>query len=252
MAQVKGHTDDCGENDAALESATSDETLDPTLFSVVALAQVPSFDVAVIRPHEGQLRATGVRISGTQVEFMALTLHGMVTYAYSLEDYQVDGGDGWTRDVRFNITAKAPGDVAPTRPQVRQMLQSLLADRFGVKLRRETRDLPAYALTVAKGGHKLKENPSGPDQLRLEARGNVYTLTLLGTTPEGLARQLTPGEFVDLPVIDKTGLTGKYDGELKATIGPSATGPDGESIFTAFEEQLGLKLEKTKAPKRSS
>jgi uncharacterized protein (TIGR03435 family) len=220
----------------------------PALFSMVALAQVPSFEVAAIRPHEGAVTQTGVRISGTQVELMALTLRGMLTYAYLLEPYQVEGGEGWTRDMRFDVTAKAPGDVEVTHPQVRQMVQKLLADRFGLKLQRVTRELPVYALVVAKGGHKLKENPDGPGGMRMRSRGNEYALTLLGATVDSLAKQLTPGEIVDLPVIDKTGLTGKYDGELKAMIGPSATGPDGESIFTAFEEQLGLKLEKTKAP----
>jgi uncharacterized protein (TIGR03435 family) len=169
--------------------------------------------------------------------------------------------------------------------QIRLMVQALLADRFKLKATRQTKELPVYALVVAKGGVKMKEapapppNPSGappplptpgsaprPGMIMMTGRGEVTgTAVPVASIANILSRQPETGGRV---VIDKTGLTGNYDWSLKWTPesggpmgggpggpggpggGDSAPPPDasGPSFFTAIQEQLGLKLESQKAP----
>ncbi len=148
----------------------------------------------------------------------------------------------------YQVTAKAEGDAVPTKEQFQQMLQALLADRFQLKLHRETKELPAYELVVSKNGHKLKDATEDPSLHTVWNSGRVvekYSGKKVPMTELAFVLKTQAGR----PVIDKTGLTGKYDFELQWAPGdaPAADG-SAPSIFTAVQEQLGLKLESTKAP----
>jgi uncharacterized protein (TIGR03435 family) len=212
----------------------------------IALARQPEFEVASIKPHQGSVTVYGLGISGQTVVETAATLTYLVKDAYYLRDEQVSGGPDWGRNQRYDIVAKAPGEREPTVEEARQMLQSLLADRFKLTVRREMPETSVYALVPAKGGLKLKpsDKKTGvlgqPSAVGRRMKGSV--------TMDFLARLLTDraGRYV----VDRTGLAGNYEIALEWTP-DNFTPPDDTpplSIFTAVQEQLGLKLEPTKAP----
>lgn len=215
----------------------------------------PSFEVASIKPdpYKGQQGRIGIGTSGNRLTVEHQGLAALITFAYDIQDFQLSGGPSWVYagpmdPDAYQFTAKAEGDAIPTKDQFQRMLQALLADRFQLKVHRETKDLPAYALVIAKNGHKLKVATADPD---------VHTLWNSGRVVEhysGKKVPMTELTFVlrtqtGRPVVDKTGLTGSYDFDLQwahedAPAGDAAA----PSIFTAVQEQLGLKLESTKAP----
>jgi len=175
--------------------------------------------------------------------------------AYNLRDVQLSGGPSWVKtgvladSELFQVTAKAPEGPTPTTDVMRQMLQTLLADRFKLQLRHVEKELPVYNL-VKKGGPKLKESPA-------DAKFNFVT-TGIGkfgiriaathmTMQQLIDHQL--GGYADQPIFDKTGLTAPYDFTLEFTVqdlsGDNSAGLP--SLVTAVQEQLGLKLEPGRA-----
>jgi uncharacterized protein (TIGR03435 family) len=200
-----------------------------------------------------------------RITFTTISLKNLIVAAYGIRPYQIDA-PAWLDSSLFDVVATIPAGA--TRDDVNLMLQNLLAERFGLKVHRSTKELPVYALTVAKGGPLLKEtvsNPAAPAGAK--GRGTIFT-----TTPDGPRKQfefdgMTLAAFadvlapeVDRPVIDKTGLTAKYDLRLEFApernipFGPSASSasaPAGGStpaLFTALTEQLGLRLESGRGP----
>lgn len=217
-----------------------------TVAWIPCFAQV--FEVASIRPHEGQTNFMGRTIQGTQVNFTAVTARGLISDAYELRDVQLEGGPGWIRDTTYDIRARVAGDAAPPLGDVRKMMQALLTDRFQLKFHRVQREVPVYALVQAKGGSKLKENPEGNGGYRMRSAGGDAPAELIasGAPMTLVVPALAANLRFDRPVIDRTGLSGKYDFTLLLKIDratQATVGPDGESAFTLLEEQLGLKLE---------
>ena len=139
----------------------------------------------------GVIRQVGRSLSGLNVTVDAYTVFNLITDAYDLKDYQVSGAAEWVKTDRCDIAARAEGDAAPPIDQIRGMLQSLLAERFGFKLHRETREMSDYAAEIAKGGSKLEETSSAVQMMVLGNQGP------------------TPG--VERPVLDKTRLAGRFD-----------------------------------------
>ena len=215
-----------------------------------------TFEAASIRVRQGAPQWK-FATSGSRLTIESYTLFGLVQEAYDLQNYQVQSAGMpalmLSNDTLYDITAKAEGDGTPTRAQFRQMLQALLADRFKLKVRWEPVEMPVYALVVGKGGPKFK--PSSPDSdptVRVTCSPNCtsnYVVTMPKGTMEDLARQLG-GPGMERPVVDKTGVAGTFD--IKLTYKPERSGnpePDLNdiSIFTAVQDQLGLKLEPRQA-----
>jgi len=237
----------------------------------------PQFDVASIKPDDGSSprQGVGINASGT---FTAqnVTVRKLITDAYDLRDIQVAGGPGWIESDRFDIVAKPPvrAGTEANSPEKKWaeaalMLQSLLEDRFQLKIHRETRDLPVYVLTVAKNGFRPQkqdcvtldpDNPPTrpePGQPLAKYCGNIlYGRNGENRTLDGAEITMTQfvqyglGNNADRMILDKTGLAGKYTFHLEWLPGDIAGSAQssGPSLFTALEEQLGLKLESTKAP----
>jgi bla regulator protein blaR1 len=248
----------------------------------------PQFEVASIKRNTSgsNNQLLGSRSPGT---FNAdnYPLRGLIAGAYHVKVFQIAGAPGWIDSVRYDITAKPAVDTATFRRQPWQaqeqemglMLQSLLEDRFHLKFHRETKEIPIYALTVAKGGPKLQPqacvvyDPGNPPprpaqgQKQPDFCGNIgvrgggqMTLDAFGINMTQFAQSLP--EFTERVVIDKTGLADKFNIHLQFTTNDvaGARGPadperpvavgdsSAPSLFTALEEQLGLKLESTKAP----
>jgi uncharacterized protein (TIGR03435 family) len=172
-----------------------------------------------------------------------------VYLAYQVMPVQVSGGPDWVGSAGFDIEAK-PAGSSPDRKQFRQMIQTLLADRFQLKFHMETKQLPIYELVVVKRGAKLTEDKSeslevGMRNLRGELQGDKATMPMLaGSLTRVLQRQ----------VVDQTGLKGAYSFRLRFLPDQvrrddrEAPDSDGASIFTALQEQLGLSLKASRGP----
>jgi len=266
------------------------------LAALPLLAQAPAhleFEVASIKPAEAlgprNIRA-GVHVDGSQVTCAQLSLDNLVEIAYRVKSYQVSGPDFMASE-RFDINAKLPEGAA--EKDVPEMLQSLLADRFGMKLHHENKDLPVYALVLGKGELKMRESPpdspadaqpAGQRAVNVAASGHPGGVSInygngsyfsfgddkleghkltAARTAEVLSR------FSERPVVDMTGLKGKYDFVLelspedframmiRSAIAAGVSLPpralqfaesaSGDSLFAAVEK-LGLKLDSRKAP----
>ena len=212
----------------------------------------PAFEVASVKPNKSGDRGTTMGPSPGGLTATNATLKFLITFAYDVRDHQISGGPSWLNSERYDIVAKGPIDH-PTVAQNRQMLQTLLADRFQLRLLRETKELPGYALVIGKNGPKLQE-PEGAGNGMRTGRGRITTQ---GISMEHFAENL--GKLLGRTVVDKTGLQGNFAFTLEWTPDPSqsmgALGPapvpaddSGPSIFTAVQEQLGLKLEQQKGP----
>jgi uncharacterized protein (TIGR03435 family) len=217
------------------------------------------FEVASIRLHTGLLTVSGgIHISGARVSIPASSLSALIASAYGLKDYQLEGLAEWMQSDLFDVSAEAPAGTAPTADQAKWMLQALLAERFQLKMHPETKEKPVYALTVVKSGPKLKENPSGPGITKFNRKGLDVEMVFVGTPISSLIRQLPRIPGIDRPVLDETDLRGKYDltfsladvqlGMKVEQNGIPAADSESASVFTALQDQLGLKLEPRQAP----
>ena len=229
------------------------------------LAQAPvarpafdAFEVATVKPVEADAKAGRIfKMDGTH-RWVATnyTLKNLIALAYDLNPRTISGGPGWIDTQQFNIEAVTPGDVRPLRLEQMQMLRVLLVERFGLKFHRQEKEFAIYALTVAKGGPKLKAaaKPDDPPQLV----GVVYPGKI-----EVPAKSVPMDDFVamlqratlDRPTVNRTGLEGKYDFDVYwapdetqygGAIAPAPDDAPSPPLFTAVQEQLGLKLEATR------
>jgi uncharacterized protein (TIGR03435 family) len=215
---------------------------------IQAQTPAPAFEAASIR-------AGDPRIGGepnVQVTPGALTIRNqpfflLVQWAYDVPPAQIDG-PAWFRDTPFDVVAKAAGPADET--QLRLMLQTLLAQRFGLKLHKEARVMQVYAMTLAKGGPKFQESPT-EGTFELE-RTNRAVLNAHHARMSDLAQGIS-GE-IGRPVVDETGLKGRY--EIHMDISPYLTQPSAGNngvqvdmlgiLFTGLQDILGLKLESRK------
>ena len=231
----------------------------------------PAFAVASIKPVDrdsGETLSVNVEPNGT-LTASDVWLKLLIRIAYNVEDVQISGGPGWITTEKFDIRAK-PEEGA--KVELRAMLQSLLEDRFRLAVRRQTRVVPVYEMRIAKAGRGLGPSlrasetgdcPPGPppplDRTKPAAGCGAFLLLpgrLFGNRVP-LSNLVSPlSQIVGQPVIDKTGIGGKYDVTLEWSADRNPGGPgeqipagaDGPSIFTAVQEQLGLKLEPAKGP----
>ena len=221
-------------------------------------AELPTFEVASVRVNHSDVRRFSFNPRKDGFSAANVSLRMLVEYAYRVQDFQILGGPSWLSSTRFDVEARAQG--TPTRDQTRLMLQHLLSDRFHLIVRKDTRELSVYDLVVAKGGLKVKEakcvgtpSPTNPcGGFSGSTRGQLYGRS---ASMSEFAKTLT--SILARTVRDKTGVTGSYDFDLTWTPDPSAEqGPgdpdappvdvNGPSIFTALQEQLGVRLESTK------
>jgi uncharacterized protein (TIGR03435 family) len=237
--------------------------------AIDAKVKLPEYDVASIK--ENKSGTNRMEWRSTDDGFSATNLHmkSLIASAYGVNEELVSGGPGWLNSSGFDINAKVAGeDMAALKnlsgKQRAAMLQPLLQDRCKLKAHVATRMLPIFNLEVSRAGTKLKQS-NAPKFDKAEARDHP-DIKYSGTTMSGpgyftaygismsqLADNLT--YVVDHTVVDKTGLSGTYDIQLKFARGEdtASSKPDNgadpaPSIFTALEEQLGLKLQSTKGP----
>lgn len=243
-------------------------------------ANTPRFEVASVKPApqpEGLNQSWTAQMHGgpgsadpTRIDYLNVTLASLIARACGVVDYQISGPD-WIRSEHYDVAAKVPPGA--TREEFKLMLATLLAERFKFQFHRETKEMPLYSLTVAKGGSKLKPHvetahpaeehqPSGPGPLKKDANGfPILTGKSGSASAAGKNAWRTEDASLDIlvgiiaaelktPVNDDTGLSGRYDMELRWV--PQRyllyDVKDGPDIFTAVRTQLGLSLEKKKGP----
>jgi uncharacterized protein (TIGR03435 family) len=221
----------------------------------------PTFEAASVKPNRSGSPASLVRPSPGRFEAENQTLEHLVMLAYDVKDFQVSGGPGWIRSERYDIDARAKGN--PSREEMLPMLQALLADRFHLMLRREMKQLPVYELAVAKTGFKAQpvdcftldpNSRTAPPQGQAVCGGMGWgkgSIDSAATNSAFLTAALAT--ILGRTVIDKTGVTGWFAVHLKFV--PPNLGSDDASadtglpsVFTALQEQVGLKLDSARGP----
>jgi uncharacterized protein (TIGR03435 family) len=216
--------------------------------AAIACAQA-SFEVASIKPHPGVITMSADPwVKGDRVESTASTLRDLITSAYRVRYDQLEGGPAWIATEHYDLQAKVPGNREATMDEVRPMLQTLLAERFHLRIRHETREVAMFALVVAKGGPKFKESADAEQRMgRITGTNTGMQMTIAKGTMAELATRLS-GNGAGRPVTDRTGLKGRYTFELRWTNRDPEPDSDIRTLFTALQEQLGLKLEPIKGP----
>lgn len=222
----------------------------------------PSFEVATIKPNDsGATRMQGLNIRGRNFTTRASSVQDLISFAYNVQSKQVIDGPNWINSDRYDINALPDAEGVPNSQQIQIMIRKLLADRFQLKFHHEQREMSAYVLTVGKEGEKLKPTQAKGNLPGLGFRPGDGGLTLMAmnaTTSDltGFLQILV----LDRPVVDSTGLKGRYD--LQCTFTPDDSQFGGHppmppksdtaqtndavtsapSLFDAFQQQLGLKL----------
>jgi uncharacterized protein (TIGR03435 family) len=211
--------------------------------------QAPAFDVASVRPNRSEVNDGSLNRSGGRFTANNYSLRDLIAFAFGIptgRDYELSG-PSWLDTEKFDIAGTFPPETS--RDRVREMLRTLLSERFHLKTHAETRKLASYALVAAERGPKLLVKSTSSDGAFIFGDDHV---TFRGFSVAGLADRLSGPVFkLDRPVVDMTGIKGVYDFTLNWAPGDAASdGRSGPSIFTALQEQLGLKLEPRKIPFR--
>jgi uncharacterized protein (TIGR03435 family) len=212
----------------------------------------PDWEVATVRPSDpNDTRGQHFRPAGRHELMLDTTVEEFLLLGYSVQKSQVAGLPEWAKTQKWDVDGVATLEGQPNWPQLQVLVRKILAERFGLKFHHEQHKLAVYALTVAKGGPKMTLNTSDPSGLlnqQNDGSNGRDVEKLKNTSMQELAEILQ--WRVGRPVIDRTGLNGRYDFNLQWTTDEAQlTAPNAPpGIFTAIQEQIGLKLQPVKAP----
>ena len=220
-----------------------------------------AFEVATIKPANPETRGQSILVGRGGSNLFTTTnttLNDLITFAYGIHVRQIVGGPAWLESDKFDISAKPEQPGIPNVTQLGTMVKKLLAERFGLAFHSEKRELSAYVITVGKNGPKLAKDETGGILPGFGGRG-PGSVGVRNSTMAEFAGFLQ-GRILDRPVVDQTGLSGKFDftldwrpdlTQLPPGANPPQLPPEVEArpdLFTAIQEQLGLKLEPAKTP----
>jgi uncharacterized protein (TIGR03435 family) len=222
----------------------------------------PGVEVATIKPSKPDEQGRLITFRGRELAIVGFTLNDIIKFAYGVQEKQIVNGPAWLGADRFDINAQPDQPGIPNSDQIKSMLQKLLADRFQFKFHRDKKEMSAYVLTVSKEGTKMTKSSADPKGLPGLFFGPIGTLHVRNATMADFT-ELMQSAVLDRPVVDQAGLDGKWDFILKWTpdesqfaglgvkVPPPSDAADAPPpLFTAIQEQLGLKLEaqKTQVP----
>jgi uncharacterized protein (TIGR03435 family) len=219
----------------------------------------PKYDVVTVKPSDPNRPGKLFTIRGRQVLTINTTVNDLITFAYSLQTKEVLNAPAWM-DEKYDVNGVPDVEGQPNIQQMRMLMQDALVQRFGLKFHTEQREMPAYALTVSKGGPKLTvtaDKPSSPGNFMFRGLGK---LMVTNSTMKDFCHGMQEA-VMDKPVVDQTGLTDRYDFNLEwapdqsqfASFGVHIPAPNADdpnplpSLYSALQEQVGLKMETTKA-----
>jgi uncharacterized protein (TIGR03435 family) len=219
----------------------------------------PSFEVATIKPTKPDEQRKLLVVRGNRFETVNTSMNNLISFAYGLHPKQIVGAPAWFDSDKFDIDGKPDIEGRPNDKQLKGMIQKLLADRFSLKFHRDKRELPVYVLSAAKSGPKLTKSEGDPNGLPGLFFRQLGALNVRNATM-GDFTNLMQEAVLDRPVVNQTGLEGRYDftlnwtpddsqfGGLGAKIPPSTDNANAPpNLYTAVQEQMGLKLDATKA-----
>jgi uncharacterized protein (TIGR03435 family) len=220
----------------------------------------PVFEVTVVKPTKPDVQGKGFRVAGREFSTINTSVNDMITFAYGLHARQITGGPSWMDTEKYDVTGKPEGEGQPNGNQWKIMVQKMLADRFQLTFHHDKKELSVYAIVVGKNGPKLTKSAGDPNGLPRLMFGRLGYLPALNASMSEFAGVMQAA-VLDRPVVDQTGLTGKFDFELKWTpdetqfgamgvkVPPAPDDPNAPpDLFTAMQDQLGLKLQATKTP----
>jgi len=230
---------------AAQDAAASQQTVLP-----MPKDADPGWEAVTIKPTDPDDTVSHINIQGRHVMVEGEPLESMLRFAYSAQRGQIVGAPEWMKTERWDVSGVPDLPGKPNLPQFQSMMRKLLAERFGLARHQEQRAMPVFALMVTKGGPKLEKSMGDPNAgpgSGGSALNGIESHHYTNTSMSALALMLMI--YVDRPIVDQTGLQGRYDFQLRWArdeISPtSADAPPG--LFTAIQEQLGLKLEPTRS-----
>ena len=205
----------------------------------------PSFDVASVKPSDPNDGSQGFHTEGASLFYENETLKDLVTFAYGVHPKQIVNAPAWFEKDRFDVHGHADAPGEPNGPQQSEMTQKLLAERFGLKVHHDKREMPALSLTVV-DAKKLTPNTSGnglPDQTGYGS-GGAEAWQMTNNSMDEFAQFL--GGMQERPVVNETGLKGRYDFKLNwlRDAGVSPNHSDLPSLPTALQEQAGLSVKR--------
>jgi len=235
----------------AVAARAQDAASGSTKPAAMAADADPDWDVVTVKPSDPNTVGDHIEQHGRHLTISNDTLEMLFVIGYNVQKNQIVDAPEWVKTARWEIDGLCNTDGEVNLPQLQKMIQKVLAERFGLRLHRAQREMSVYAIVLAKGGPKMTVHATAqsalPEQHPREDRGQ-HTEMMKNFSMGDLALIL---EFrVDRPVIDRTGLNDRYDMTLKWTYDEDRAPTDGTaapSLFTAMQEQLGLKLEPMKA-----
>jgi len=211
----------------------------------------PSFEVAVIKVSAPNDQSDGFHINGRHISIENQTVVSMICFAYAINDSQIVSAPKWFAEQHWDIDGVPDVEGEPNVNQYQRMVEKLLATRFGVKMHHDKRELSGYTLMIAKAGPKLAKSKSDPDAGMDEngwGQGSQRYMAFTNSNMSDLTLclQVAAGK----PIINATNIEGRYDFTLHWTPNEArATEPNAApGLFTAIQEELGLKLEATRGP----
>ena len=232
----------------------------PPKLPAMAADANPSFEVATIKPSKPDEPGKSFLVRGARLTTVNTTAADLIKFVYDLQDKQLVNAPGWAESEKFDLDAKPDTPGSPNDAQVKTMVRKLLADRFQLKFHQETKEMSAYVLTIGKSGPKLTKSEGDPNGLPGLFFRQLGYLTVRNANMGNFVH-LMQSSVLDRPVVDQTGLQGRWDFNLKWTpdesqfagmgikVPPPSDAADAPPpLFTAIQEQIGLKLESGKAP----
>jgi uncharacterized protein (TIGR03435 family) len=215
----------------------------------------PAFDVATIKPTapDAQKHFISMGRGGSNLfSSSGQSVKQLIAFSYAVHPNQVVGGPAWADNDRYDVTGKPDAPGLPSIAQFQGMVRKLLTNRFGLTFHREKKEVAVYAITIANGGAKIPKSDNS----------SMYPVFVNGGPPGALVvrnmsmtsfAEYVQARYLDKPVVDQTGLDGRYDFQLHWQPALTADTPQSDAdtlpdIFAAFRQQLGLKLQATRAP----
>jgi Protein of unknown function (DUF3738). len=218
----------------------------------------PDVEVSTVRPTQPGTKVMAIVIQGTDVVARNSSLTNLIKFAYQVQNRQIVGAPSWMETDKWDMVARPDIPGTPSIEQARNIMQKLLAERFRLKIKDERREMTAYVLTVAKNGPKMTRSADDASLPPNIAIGPWGVMHVRNTTLGDFTRFLN-GYVLDRPVVDQTGLTGRWDFTLHWTPDetqfpglpvppPVADDANALSLYAAIQEQVGLNLNAQKTP----
>lgn len=233
----------------------------PARLPPMAADAKPNFEVATIKPSNPEVPGKAFGINGRRFSTLNTSLSDLMQFAYGISAKEILGAPEWALTDKYDLAAQPDGEGAPSDTQWKGMLQKLLTERFKLGFHHDKKELSIYSLVVGKAGPKLTRSQSDSKMPSLMFRGgNGLVLPAQNATLTDFTRVMQAA-VLDRPVVNNTGLEGRYDFTLRFTPDDSMMGGMGSrmpppadgaeappSLFTAIQDQLGLRLDPVKAP----